>query len=175
MLARARERVPLADLRMGDLSELPIPDDHVDIVVCALALTHLPELAPAFAEFARVLRPGGHLVISDVHQATVALGSVPRIRTDDGEPRLLPAYRHLASDYLDAALPLGLQVRRCIEPRGPATGEVPPSPDDIVLGEWDVWPWSLLELIPAAARAGFDGTPATIIRHFQLDDPAVAR
>jgi hypothetical protein len=68
------------------------------------------------AEFARVLRPGGHLVIADVHHVWVSLGSVPRVRSASGEPGLLPAYRHLASDYLNAALPLGLQVRRCDEP-----------------------------------------------------------
>ena len=31
----------------------------------SLALTHVPELAPVLAEFARVLRPGGRLVIAD--------------------------------------------------------------------------------------------------------------
>ncbi len=109
-------RVPQADSLHGDLHHLPLPDDHVDLVVCALALTHLPELAPAIAEFARVLRPGGHLVISDVHHVRVEFGSVPRVRGPAGEPGLLAAHRHLASDYLTAALPLGLQVRRCVEP-----------------------------------------------------------
>jgi SAM-dependent methyltransferase len=107
MLTRARARVPTADFRHGDLHHLPLPMDEVDVVVCALALTHLPKLTPAIAEFVRVLRPGGHLVISDVHHVRVALGSVPRIRGPGGEPGLLPAHRHLASDYLSAALPVG--------------------------------------------------------------------
>jgi hypothetical protein len=45
-------RVPHAELRQGNLHELPIPDDHVDVVVCALALTHLSEVGPAITEFA---------------------------------------------------------------------------------------------------------------------------
>lgn len=76
MLARARARVPGADLRRGDLHRLPLADSEVDVVVCALALTHVPDLGPVVAEFARVLRPGGHLVLSDAHHERVALGSV---------------------------------------------------------------------------------------------------
>jgi ubiquinone/menaquinone biosynthesis C-methylase UbiE len=39
----------------------------VDVIVCALALDHVASLEPVPAEFARVLCPGGDLVISDVH------------------------------------------------------------------------------------------------------------
>ena len=35
-----------------------------------------------------------------------------------GGPGYLPQRHHLASDYLSAAIPLGLQVRRCVVPRG---------------------------------------------------------
>jgi SAM-dependent methyltransferase len=171
MLAHARTRVPGADLRQGDLHELPLPDDHVDIVVCALALTHLPEVGPAITEFARVLRPGGHLVITDVHHELVALGSVPRVRSAGGDPGLLPGFRHRASDYLRVALALGLELRRCEEPRmsGDAGGDMP---GEITTGPWDVWPWSLLGVVPAAAGAAWDGTPSQIIWHFQLPPTA---
>ena len=167
MLARARRRVPQAELRHGDLHSLPVPDDHVDIVVCALALAHLPDLGPPITEFARVLRPGGHLVITDVHHELVALGSVPRVRTADGDPVLLTGFRHRASDFLRVALPLGLQPRRCEEPRmsGDVSAEMP---GEIVPGPWDVWPWSLLGVVPAAAGAAWEGTPSQIIWHFQL-------
>lgn len=170
MLARARTRTPQAEFQQGDLHELPLPDDHVDTIVCALALTHLPDLKPVIAEFARVLRPGGHLVISDVHQELVALGSVPRVRSAAGAPGLLPAYRHRASDYLDAALAPGLQVRRCKEPRMHTSDDSTGLVDDIATGPWDRWPWSLYGIVPAAYSAAYNGTPATIIWHFQLAD-----
>src|SRR5215469_14416677 len=54
MLARARARMPDGEFHEGDLHHLPLPDDHVDLVVCALALTCVPDLAPVFAEFVRV-------------------------------------------------------------------------------------------------------------------------
>src|SRR5512140_1816090 len=101
------------------------------------------------AEFARVLRPGGHLVISDVHHEWVALGSVPHVRRDDGAPGLLPAYRHRAADYLAAALPRGLQLRSCQEPVHPSQGDPKPPANTSDVGPWDLWPWTLLEQVPA--------------------------
>jgi SAM-dependent methyltransferase len=170
MLARARERVPSADFRAGELHELPIADDEVDLVVCALALTHVADLVPVLAEFARVLRPGGHLVISDMHQESILFGNNPPIRGPRGERGRLPGYRHFASDYLSAALPHGFQVRRCEEPRIEATLDhvpEPPTGAEAKLGPWESWPWSLTDLAPAAARAARSGSPATIIWHFQ--------
>jgi SAM-dependent methyltransferase len=67
MLAHARRRVPDGEFHVVDLDRLPLPDDSADVIVCALALVHVPRLQPVMAEFARVLRPGGDLVISDVH------------------------------------------------------------------------------------------------------------
>ena len=165
MLDRARTRVPRAEFHEGDLHQLPLPDDHVDLVVCALALTHLPDLKPVMSEFARVLRPGGHLVISDVHHEIIALAGPPRVRTPDGRPALLPAYRHRAGDYLAAALPLGFQVRRCDEPRRREPIAPAGSPD---LGRWDDWPWSLLGQVPEAADSAWNSTPTLVVWHFEL-------
>jgi ubiquinone/menaquinone biosynthesis C-methylase UbiE len=52
----------------------PLPDDSADVIVCALALVHMPCLERVLSEFARVLRPGGDLVISDVHHQLVTRG-----------------------------------------------------------------------------------------------------
>ena len=184
MLARARDRVPSADLRSGDLHRLPVTDGEVDLVVCALALTHVPRLGPVFAEFARVLRPGGHLIVSDVHHLRVVMGSMPRMRDASGRPGFMPAHRHLASDYIGAALPVGLRLLGCEEPasRGasappppstPSPPEVPASaaPSSAAVGPWDTWPWSLMDIDPEAAAAAFRGVPVTVIWHFQLADP----
>ncbi|MBK3579020.1 class I SAM-dependent methyltransferase, partial [Streptomyces sp. MBT65] len=120
MLARARERLPDVDFHEGDLHRLPLPDNAVDTVVCALALAHLPELTPALREFARVLRPGGHLVVSDAHPLVAYLRpTLPRRPGPDGRPSLLTEFHRPLSAYLAAALPLGFQVRHCEEPRRP--------------------------------------------------------
>jgi ubiquinone/menaquinone biosynthesis C-methylase UbiE len=167
MLDRARARVPGAQFVRGDLHRLPLADGAVDAVVSALALVHVPALAPVLAEFARVLRPGGHLVLSDVHHDLVLRGSVVRSLGPGGEPGLAPTYRHTAGDYLRAALPAGLRVRACEEPR-PAVPDLLP-PADLDPGEWADWPWSLLPLIPEAARSAWTA-PSTIIWHFEREE-----
>jgi SAM-dependent methyltransferase len=165
MLARARERVPDGEFLSGDLQRLPLPDDEVDLVLCALALTHVPDLGPVLAEFARVLRPGGHLVITDMHPEVVLRGSIPAVRDEDGRPGRLVTHRRLVGDYLRAALPVGLQPRRCEEP---LMRVKLPTVAAESLGPWELWPWSLYEMIPEATRAANAGVPGMIIWHFQL-------
>jgi SAM-dependent methyltransferase len=165
MLARARVRVPEGEFRLGQLQQLPVGDAEVDLVVCGLALTHVADLEPVIAEFARVLRPSGHLVIADVHPEGVLRGSIPSLRGPDGRPGRVVSHRHLVGDYLRAALPVGLRVRRCEEPILPA-GFGPPAKS---AGPWEVWPWSLAAMVPEAARAANSGVPGMIIWHFQRD------
>jgi SAM-dependent methyltransferase len=170
MLVRARARVLRGWFLLGDLRQLPLPADAVDLVVSGLALAHVPVLEPVMTEFARVLRPGGHLVISDAHHELVFLGSVVKALGPAGEPGLVATYRHTAGDFLRAALPVGLQVRRCEEPRSLASDQPPPHTPEITIGDWQDWPWSLMALVPGAMKAAGQ-IPATIIWHFQLAEP----
>lgn len=172
MLARARQRVPRGEFQLGDLNRLPVDDNAVDLVACSLALTHVPDLGPVLAEFARVLRPRGQLVISDMHPEHVARGAVPTVRRADGRPGRVTSYVHRPGDYLRAALAVGLNVRRCEEPRTPAVvrTEPPATPRTRGPGPWDVWPWSLADLAPEAAKAANAGVPAIIVWQFQLTD-----
>lgn len=69
MLASARARthhVANVDLRRGSLDALPLPDASLDAAVMMLVLHHVPAPALALAEAARVLRPGGRLLIVDM-------------------------------------------------------------------------------------------------------------
>jgi SAM-dependent methyltransferase len=167
MLARARVRVPDGDFRLGDLHRIPVDDDAVDLVACGLALTHIPALEPILAEFARVLRPGGHLVIADMHPERVALGSIPSVRDGDGRPGRVRTHRHLIGDYVRAALRAGMLVRRCEEPLIPTTE---PADRPATLGSvepWDLWPWNLAAMVPGATHAASIGSPALVVWHFQ--------
>ncbi|HEX3813254.1 MAG TPA: class I SAM-dependent methyltransferase [Mycobacteriales bacterium] len=166
MLARARKRVPTGAFLIGDLHRMPLPEDAVDIVVCGLALAHLPALEPVMTEFARVLRPGGHLIISDAHHERILQGSVVKALGPAGEPGVSPTYRHTTGDYLRAALAVRLQVRRCEEPRPSAIDPPAPPTGELTPGDWAQWPWSLRDLVPEATAAA--SVPLTIIWHFQL-------
>lgn len=69
MLRRARED-GLPVLR-ADAGALPVRDEAVDAVVVADALHHVQDQAAALEEAARVLRPGGVLVVRDFDPGTV--------------------------------------------------------------------------------------------------------
>jgi ubiquinone/menaquinone biosynthesis C-methylase UbiE len=69
MLKRARRRFR-AELEQGRLrllsgfaDALPLPDGHLDKACSVNSIYFWPDPAAAFAEFARVLRPGGRLVL----------------------------------------------------------------------------------------------------------------
>jgi len=69
MLAIARDRAAAlerrADLRQGDAQALDFPDGSFDTVLCALGLCAIPDDRRAVTEMARVLRPGGRLLLVD--------------------------------------------------------------------------------------------------------------
>lgn len=69
MLAAARMRVAGLDrveLRSGSLEALPIDTASLDAATMVLVLHHLPAPAAALGEAARVLKPGGRLLIVDM-------------------------------------------------------------------------------------------------------------
>ena len=69
MLGIARQRAAAlgreADLRQGDAQALDFPDESFDTVLCALGLCAIPDDRRAVSEMARVLRPGGRLLLVD--------------------------------------------------------------------------------------------------------------
>ena len=52
-----------AGLRVGDAQELPFPNARFDAVVCTLGLCTIPDDRRAVLEAARVLKPGGRLLL----------------------------------------------------------------------------------------------------------------
>jgi ubiquinone/menaquinone biosynthesis C-methylase UbiE len=79
MLAVARRRANdlgrQDTLRVGDAEALEFPSATFDTVVCTFSLCGIPDYRQALAEMARVLRPGGVLLLAD-HVAS----SVPALR-----------------------------------------------------------------------------------------------
>ena len=114
MLAVAREKVPAARFELGELTGLPTEDKSFDLAVCALALTHLADPAPAIGELARSVRPGGRVVISDAHPTLVLIqgqGLFPH----RGGFAFVRNHVHLHGAYLAAFAAAGLAVESCDE------------------------------------------------------------
>jgi ubiquinone/menaquinone biosynthesis C-methylase UbiE len=158
MLAVARDKVPGADFRLGRMEALPLDDSSVDLVTCALALTHVEDLEPVMREFARVLRPGGQAILSDIHPISTITGSLagaPEGQLTDGIPFVRNLTHHV-SEYIAAFLAAGLAIRECREP----------TVDEDTLA---VFPSFLV--YPEATRQAFLGTPYLLL--WRLERPAV--
>ncbi|MFB6138956.1 MAG: class I SAM-dependent methyltransferase [Halosimplex sp.] len=142
MVERARERFADADLAVpvyeADLTDgLPVLDDEsFDLVLCQLALEHVADWASVFTAFARVLRPGGRVVVSTSHPVrdyvdaeffvrdhvlaeSADYGEVERVDRDwgeDGDPFVVPFYRRPLQAVFEPATDAGLLVERVREP-----------------------------------------------------------
>lgn len=125
MLAEARERVgQRATLRQADLGQ-PLSfarDDSFDGVLSALVLDYVPDWEATFAEFARILRPGGFVVVSVTHPFDEFPLS-PGANYFDVEERTkewsteVPYYRRPLSAMVNPVLDAGFRLDRLLEPR----------------------------------------------------------
>jgi demethylmenaquinone methyltransferase / 2-methoxy-6-polyprenyl-1,4-benzoquinol methylase len=87
MLAVARSKLGIP-LIQGAAEQLPLADGTVDFVTMGYALRHMSNLVTAFAEFYRVLRPGGTVLLLEIGNPTK------------------PVTRALLSAYLGGVVPL---------------------------------------------------------------------
>lgn len=92
----------------GDAQSLPFPDDSFDAVTISFGIRNVPDPERAVAEFARVLRPGGRVVLCEFANPTWApfrevyrrylVGALPKVaRLVSSSPE---AYVYLAESIL---------------------------------------------------------------------------
>ena len=148
MLEIARLKVPKARFENADLTSIPLTDGSVDLAVCALALTHFSDLGLPVKELARVVRPGGSIIISDVHPFVVMLGGHSSYSVNEAARAYVRNFSHQASTYLRAFRESHLQVQHCIEP---------------LWGEGEVAMPEFAKQMPGLATAAIRGVPAVVV------------
>jgi ubiquinone/menaquinone biosynthesis C-methylase UbiE len=97
-LARAAHPDLAPHLFVGDIAAMPFADETFDVVICTRVLNHGVSLDAVAREYARVLRPNGRLIvtdISDVHRYDHATIPVPGGRID------LPLRRYSRNALVD--------------------------------------------------------------------------
>lgn len=106
MLAVARRRLRGRGIEwlLADATALPVPDASFDVVSIAFGLRNIADRSAALAEFARVLRPGGRLVVLEFDRPrSGAIAAAVRFYLDRVMPRTaaaIAAERGGAYDYL---------------------------------------------------------------------------
>ena len=110
MIDAARKRaqgspVP-GDFRIGECEHLPLRDNEVSTVIAVLVLHHLSDPSAALAEFARVLKKGGRVIIADLdaHKSE-------RFRDEHHDLRLGISRKELTSWFNSAGLEFSEEKR----------------------------------------------------------------
>jgi SAM-dependent methyltransferase len=97
------------EFRLGDVGRLDLPDDAFDGAICRFAFHHIPVPGRVLAEMARVVRPGGWVVVSDhVSDAETDLAAwheeIERLRDPSHWDCLTIARRRAMGERLGLAL-----------------------------------------------------------------------
>jgi SAM-dependent methyltransferase len=110
--AMLADRVGLAHLveyRQGDIAALPLDDGEFDIVWTQHAAMNVPEKAAMYAEFSRVIRPGGTLALYDVIAGPAGEAIFPQPWAREPAYSFLPSLEELRGHLDDA----GFAVDAC--------------------------------------------------------------
>jgi SAM-dependent methyltransferase len=73
-------RATNVDFRYGEMEDIPLPDESVDVVISNCVINLSTDKDAVFSEVYRVLRPGGRISISD---SVVTRGDLPQLVRDD--------------------------------------------------------------------------------------------
>ena len=111
------------------MTRLPFRSRSFDVILCGLAIGHLPTTAMrvAFAEMARVLRPGGAALLSDFHPYLAQHGGQRTFRAPDGTVYAVEHHPHQFTDYASAIRAAGLSITATDEPTAVVDGKTVPA------------------------------------------------
>jgi arsenite methyltransferase len=117
MIERARENAREGgyrnvEFRLGEIENLPVADNHVDVVISNCVINLVPDKRRAFREVFRVLKPGGRLMISDL----VLLKELPDVIKNSVAAYVgCIAGAIMRDEYLEAIKEVGFQEVRIVD------------------------------------------------------------
>jgi demethylmenaquinone methyltransferase/2-methoxy-6-polyprenyl-1,4-benzoquinol methylase len=111
-MLREAKKGPCQNLVRGVGERLPFPDQNFDFLSMGYALRHVPDLKRAFAEYWRVLKPGGIVLLLEISRPKSAalltlsrfyiktvLGTVFSVTTGNRDMQTLMSYWWETTEY----------------------------------------------------------------------------
>jgi SAM-dependent methyltransferase len=95
LIETARRRDPAGDYRSGRAEKLEFAGENFDLVVSYLTLVDIPDFRAAIGEMARVLKPGGSLLIANLTSFTSACAERGWVEDSNGRSVHFPVDRYL--------------------------------------------------------------------------------
>lgn len=119
MLEQARQNISVANVEFVQQdvrTDWAVETGLVDLIVCTLVLEHIEDLRRVFAEARRALRAGGEFLIYELHPFRQLQGGRAQFRSrDSDEIKLIRAFPHNVSDFVNAGVEAGFEVVRLEE------------------------------------------------------------
>jgi ubiquinone/menaquinone biosynthesis C-methylase UbiE len=117
----------------GSLTDVPLPSESVDLVYSMKVLAHIPPIEQALAELARLVRPGGHLLLEfynpySLRYLAKRMGGPARIADGTTDHDVFTRYDTVAKarSYLPAGVDLvGVRGVRVVTPTAKVFGFPP--------------------------------------------------
>jgi ubiquinone/menaquinone biosynthesis C-methylase UbiE len=97
MLEQLTKKHPQAEAIEANIESIPLPDESADVVTAAFVIVHLKFLDKAFAEIARILKPGGTLILTNINQR-----KAPKLKTPQGEEIVIKSHYHIPKHVIQA-------------------------------------------------------------------------
>jgi ubiquinone/menaquinone biosynthesis C-methylase UbiE len=115
MLKMLEQKFPTAETYLLINDELSLlPDESCDIVISTLTIAHIKNAGAAIAEWNRVLKPGGYLIITDYHPSALQNGA-KRTFKHNNKTISVKNYVHTLDSLKEITRQLRLQECRLLE------------------------------------------------------------
>jgi cytosine/adenosine deaminase-related metal-dependent hydrolase/ubiquinone/menaquinone biosynthesis C-methylase UbiE len=115
-IAACRE-LPAVHLLRAALPSIPLECDSADLVIASFVLSYVTDLEKCASEFARVIRNGGDLFISDMHPDTVAALGWTRSFSTTGQTWHLDVQNRAIQDIVNIFESKGFRLVAALEPQ----------------------------------------------------------
>lgn len=115
MLEQLKQKFPEARThRLLNNTLYDLKDNFCDIIISTLAIAHIKDVTSALTEWARVLKPGGYIIITDNHPTALAKGADRTFKHNDKKIAIIN-YVHSIDQLKAIAASLHLEVLQVVE------------------------------------------------------------